>query len=172
MWSRSGPNGQIGSDKVLISKCIGSPLDSLRSPFWMFKVPILDVQGPHFGCSRSPLKLRTMLKYTLYQTSLISLPPNWSTDLPLKGPATDPNNCKLVSISAGQPSACQLLSLSALHLVSFTSCQLYSLSTLQLVNFTACQLYSLSTLQLVNFTACQLYSLLYSLRILELASLF
>ena len=49
-------------------------------PSWYFKVPILDVQGPHFGCSRSPLKLRTMLKYTLYQTSLISLPPNWSTD--------------------------------------------------------------------------------------------
>ena len=79
IWSWSGPNGQIGSDKVLISKCIGSPLDILRSPFWMFKVPILDVQGLHFGCSRSPLKLRTMLKYILYQTSLISLPPNWST---------------------------------------------------------------------------------------------
>ena len=42
----------------------------------------------------------------------------------LKGPATDPNNCKLVSISAGQPSACQLLSVSALYLVSFIFCQL------------------------------------------------
>ena len=101
------------------------------------------------------IEVENTIKYTFYSTSLISVPPNWSTD---------PSQSHLFSRVLQQIltlQTCQLLSwsavsLSTLKLVCFPACQLCSLSALQLVSFTACQLYSLSALQLAHLGACEL----------------
>ena len=118
----------------LVVSLVHKALDTLRSPFFIFKVPI---------------EVENNVMYTFYSTSWISLPPNWSTD-PFQGHLLSRVLQQILTLQTCQLLSWSAVSLSTLKLVCFPACQLCSLSALQLVSFRACELYSLRILELAS----------------------
>ena len=106
-------------------------------------------------------------KYTFYSTSLISVPPNWSTDPSqshlfsrvLQQDQASGSTCHPASLSSCQfviLSSCHHVVLSSCHLVLLSSCPLASLAAYQFFSLSICQF---QICQLVNLLVCELLSL-------------